>query len=581
MASKITAFRYPGISPFEGKLKDRFFGRDHDIERLRTLIEVEKQVLLYAKSGVGKSSLLAAGVLPQLDPKAFLPISVRFFAYMGKESLSPYQSLHYALQHQAPSAGLERLPLLETLAAQEKEERLWTLAKRLQVGENPPTLLLVFDQFEELFTYPEAQVRQFKHALYELLYSKLPDTWLDLLGNLSDEQPELLGNAALAQLQKPMRIKPLFAIRTDRLALVNALTDKFPDLHEFYYELRPLTREDARAAIENPAKLQKDSLEKNRPESADFSFTDEATTKILDFLGTNAAGEAVPIESSQLQIICQEIEKTQVIGQQKTKIEAQDVPDFKRVFKDFYQKALRDLPEAQQATARRLAEDKLIINGQRISLDEKVCLSSFEGDGTLAPLTQDTLNHLVDARLLRRVKNSLGGDSYELSHDTLVAPIQALAQARKQEEAEAQHQEELRQAREKAEAEKRERERTRKNLRLTQGLLAVAVLAVVAALYFGWEAQKQQEIAIAQKERAEVKTKEAEKEKKKAEKALIQALKADHGRLKAEQANYDNRAKTLDNIGEPGSAEEVRQKAQGIKAKIDSLAAKIEDMQRE
>jgi len=59
-------YRYPGSKPFEASEKNLFFGREDDIERLSESIQVEQLLVLYGKSGLGKSSLLNAGVLPKL-----------------------------------------------------------------------------------------------------------------------------------------------------------------------------------------------------------------------------------------------------------------------------------------------------------------------------------------------------------------------------------------------------------------------------------------------------------------------------------------------------------------------------------
>jgi len=80
--------RYPGIYSFSQEQKDIFFGRDNDIEKLLILIEVENQVLLYSKSGIGKTSLLNAGVIPKL-PKNYEVINVRFYAYNQDNIVSP------------------------------------------------------------------------------------------------------------------------------------------------------------------------------------------------------------------------------------------------------------------------------------------------------------------------------------------------------------------------------------------------------------------------------------------------------------------------------------------------------------
>ncbi|MBK8429294.1 MAG: hypothetical protein IPL27_26570 [Lewinellaceae bacterium] len=53
-----------GVKTLEAANRAIFFGRDEDIEGLFNLILSQKLVVLFGKSGYGKSSLLNAGVLP-------------------------------------------------------------------------------------------------------------------------------------------------------------------------------------------------------------------------------------------------------------------------------------------------------------------------------------------------------------------------------------------------------------------------------------------------------------------------------------------------------------------------------------
>ena len=64
MAAKLT--RYLGVQPFKTSDKHIFFGRDEDIDNLLDLIMLEKLIVLFGKSGYGKSSLLSAGIVPKL-----------------------------------------------------------------------------------------------------------------------------------------------------------------------------------------------------------------------------------------------------------------------------------------------------------------------------------------------------------------------------------------------------------------------------------------------------------------------------------------------------------------------------------
>ena len=74
--------RYPGAKPFETDQQHIFYGRDDDTLRLHRLIKIEPLVVLYAKSGLGKSSLLNAGIIPAVLQEAeYEPLSVRFRAW--------------------------------------------------------------------------------------------------------------------------------------------------------------------------------------------------------------------------------------------------------------------------------------------------------------------------------------------------------------------------------------------------------------------------------------------------------------------------------------------------------------------
>ena len=67
--------RYPGLNYFTTEQKDQFFGRDAEKEDLLALVQTEKIVALFGKSGYGKSSLIRAGLISLLPPNV-LPINV-------------------------------------------------------------------------------------------------------------------------------------------------------------------------------------------------------------------------------------------------------------------------------------------------------------------------------------------------------------------------------------------------------------------------------------------------------------------------------------------------------------------------
>jgi len=95
-----SSYRYPGARPFERDESEVFFGRAKDIERLLRNLEMEQHLVLYAKSGLGKSSLLNAGLLPRIQLEQQLqPFSIRFQAYQEKgENVLPINRARHHLQ---------------------------------------------------------------------------------------------------------------------------------------------------------------------------------------------------------------------------------------------------------------------------------------------------------------------------------------------------------------------------------------------------------------------------------------------------------------------------------------------------
>src|SRR5947209_12005863 len=72
-------YRYPGPQEFEDTPADsrRFFGRTREIATVTERILASRLLVVYGSSGLGKSSLLKAGVFPRLRAENLLPIRVR------------------------------------------------------------------------------------------------------------------------------------------------------------------------------------------------------------------------------------------------------------------------------------------------------------------------------------------------------------------------------------------------------------------------------------------------------------------------------------------------------------------------
>ena len=71
--------RYPGAPPFGGDELSRklFHGRGREARELADLVLAQRLVVVYAMSGMGKSSLLSAGLQELLWAENVLPVRSR------------------------------------------------------------------------------------------------------------------------------------------------------------------------------------------------------------------------------------------------------------------------------------------------------------------------------------------------------------------------------------------------------------------------------------------------------------------------------------------------------------------------
>ncbi len=161
---------YRGLLPFEERDARLFYGRDELAGQLvRRLAEHRDGILLVTgESGTGKSSLLQAGLLPRLASGALGPGSELWPRRVIRPAGNPLREL---AMHLAELAGADPLSVYRSLSASPDEApMLAEQAARIATGRGadpgpggragavagpPPRLILVVDQFEEVFTAAE------------------------------------------------------------------------------------------------------------------------------------------------------------------------------------------------------------------------------------------------------------------------------------------------------------------------------------------------------------------------------------------------------------------------------------------
>jgi energy-coupling factor transporter ATP-binding protein EcfA2 len=143
----VTASPYRGLDRFEDRDKDLFFGRDQLIKSLLAQLSASNVLLVLGASGSGKSSVVRAGLLPQLSQL----MGARFRYFMFVPDVNPFESLRSSLQ----AAGFSQAQTRELTDARPE-----TLAKLIPTLQRAGEQWLFFvDQFEEIFTQADEKLR--------------------------------------------------------------------------------------------------------------------------------------------------------------------------------------------------------------------------------------------------------------------------------------------------------------------------------------------------------------------------------------------------------------------------------------
>ncbi|MFZ4632744.1 MAG: hypothetical protein ACOYNO_00915, partial [Saprospiraceae bacterium] len=517
--------RYPGIHSFTAEDQALFFGREREKKELFRLIALNEVVVLFGKSGTGKTSLLQAGVGPLLAERQMQPVKLRLNNTRQPISRQVFEQLNDG----------DYLPLNTP-----DNLSLWEYCKRFEYapgGEGYAPVLLL-DQFEELFTLyhdqPEAQ-QDFIGQLAGLLNHKIPAHVQEAAQAIDDE-------AERTRWLAPPQVNIVISIRSDFLYLLDRLSGRIPSILRCRYELNPLDETNARLAITAPGELP------GHFASQPFLYSPAALDTIVDGLTaqSDASEKAREVEAFLLQQFCQRIEGRLIAENAPGGFEI--TPAFfggqqgiEAIRDSFYAEVLDKFAPATRRAVQRLVEEKLISAERRI-IAERETLKQELG------LTDADLALLCRERLLREEPR---GSSYyyEISHDTLLATVlkakkKRLAAEEEHKRAEELAAEEARIARENAEAERR-----RKRALFTSLVAAALVLAAIVATVFAFK-----------------KSAEAEREAQKAREAI--AL-ADEKTRQATESDSLANVKTAD-----ATAAEEAARLQKEIAELKSLEAK-------
>lgn len=154
---------YPGLRPFQPDEADIFFGRDDELTKILQKLDRNHFIAVLGDSGCGKSSLVHVGLVHQLH------FGVFYGAYWLTAELrpgdTPFDNLARTLYADTQFSSCSSESDLSSQLCQESSS-LFRLLKDNPLPENT-NLLIVVDQFEELFRYSQqpGEVELFIHWL--------------------------------------------------------------------------------------------------------------------------------------------------------------------------------------------------------------------------------------------------------------------------------------------------------------------------------------------------------------------------------------------------------------------------------
>jgi len=444
-----------GLASFTEETRQYFYGREEEVAELARRVQRKLLSVLFGQSGLGKTSILRAGLVPRLRSQGYCPIYVRIdYARAAPE---PAEQIKQAIARTARRSGE-----WTQVGVAVEGESLWEfLHHRDDVlhDESGAMLipLLIFDQFEEIFTL--AQTDDFGRARAARFIEDLAD----LVENRPPRQLEAKLDADEAAAERfdfaRSDYRVLIALREDYLAPLEGLKSAMPSITQNRLRLAPMTGKQALTAVVRPGKN---------------LVSEEVAAAIVRFVAGGAEIANAEVEPSLLSLICRELNDAR-IAQERSEISLDLLAgSHASILTNFYERSLADQPLA----VRHIIEDELVTaSGFRENVAEERMRSSFAAAGA-AP---DALAVLVNRRLLR-IEERLDVRRVELTHDVLCSVVRSSRDVRKEREA--------RDATERLLAEQRARElsarrslvRARK-IAIACTVLAVGALAAAAVAY--------------------------------------------------------------------------------------------------
>lgn len=459
---------WPGLAAFTAANREFFYGRETEIAEIFRRVRRQMLTVLFGVSGLGKTSLLQAGLLPKLGGTPFHPILIRLDHSPAAPDL--IEQVRAAITREVE---LARQAGVKVPRGPEAGEDLWgyfhdKTTDWLNAKEDVVNPVLVFDQFEEIFTR-EASTRELEERRQR---------FMELLANLVENRPpDALARGLDADADFAARYdfrqddyRVVISLREDFLAHLESFKQRMPSVMENRMRLKPMTEEQALQAVLGPGR----EIVEEPVGREIVAFVAGKARGTQPTSATSAALEsATPAEADPvlLSLVCDQLNRRRRERNQERITADLLTEEREGIIQEFYEQAFKGL----DATVRVWVEDELLTaSGYRNRAAQE--------DALQAGIPSTALDELVSGRILHREERG-GVEWLELTHDLLTGPATTSRKAREQrlqEEAAAKREQAL----------KAERDAQRRKARRSAWIarsLAATLVGLVALAWWYWD----------------------------------------------------------------------------------------------
>ncbi len=400
---------WPGLAWFDERAEQFFNGRTREVAELRRLVADAPLTVLFGRSGLGKTSLLKAGLFPALRRANYLPVYLRVrYPAPGELTDTPLiEQLYTAFQEACTS---------EKVGADAPERRpgdtFWEYLHRTDTkvwSRQNERLMPVFvlDQFEEVFTLGTSAplaVQRLREDLADLAENRIPVATERRIA----EDPELATSLALRS--QPYRV--LLSFRED-FATQFERWRELPSLMRNRLQLLPMNGRQALEAVRGAAS----HLVDERTASLIVRFVASERKSSPQEDTSIASLDSLTVEPALLSLVCRGLNTGRKERRSKGGPDRIDADLLSQLGTGVVDRHYNDSMNDQPERVARFIESELVTeSGYR-----NPCA---QDDALREPylLSLGALQVLVDRRLLR-FEPSLGVTRVELIHDLLAPTV--------------------------------------------------------------------------------------------------------------------------------------------------------------